>query len=183
MSHFKLRRMQAEDIAAVYQIQTQTYPPAMVESMTVLVSRLFAAPDTSWVADSELDADADDKDVQGICGYLFAYPSLRGEITRLGEAFLVPELPDCLYLHDLAIAPRAAGQGIGGALVKMALQHAQGLRYSCLVAVQSSSRFWQAQGYIESDAASLDQEQQACLATYVSHASYFVKHLGSVNRY
>ncbi|MFZ6843250.1 GNAT family N-acetyltransferase [Undibacterium sp. RuTC16W] len=155
------RLMQAADLPAVYAIQNLCYVSAMVEPLALLQSRWRSAPDTSWVAEDE----------QGICAYLFAYPSIRGKITRLGADFAIAAAPDCLYLHDLAVAPRAAGQGAGAGLVQTALQNAMGLRYSCLVSVQSTRQFWQRQGYTEQT--ELDQEQQACLETYTGPASYW----------
>ena len=95
-------RMAEADMDAVLAVQAACYPPAMREAADVVRARLRASPDTVFVA----------RDAQGVCAYLFAYPSRLGKVTPLGGRFSLPETPDTLYLHDLAVAPRAAGQGV-----------------------------------------------------------------------
>lgn len=95
----QLRPMRAADLAAVPAVQAACYPAPMQESAAVVLARLRASPDTVLVA----------CDAGGVCAYLFAYRSVLGRITRLGGAFTPPLDPDTLDLHDLAVAPRAAG--------------------------------------------------------------------------
>lgn len=162
-----LRLMTAADIDDVSALQQEAYVPDMIESDQVLRSRLAACAETSWVAEDEY----------GLCAYLFAYRSLHGRVSPLGCAFRHVQGADSLYLHDLAVAQRVAGQGVGALLVRLALQQAlaQGLRYSCLVSVQSSRVFWNRLGYQEQDMA--DQAQQANLESYAGPAWYMVRKL------
>ncbi|CAN5869041.1 GNAT family N-acetyltransferase [soil metagenome] len=164
---FSLRKMCLADIDAVYAVQAAAYVDDMVEALSLLQARWLSAPDTAWVA----------YDTQGVCAYLVAYPSLHGKITALGSRFVVPEQPDCLYLHDLAVAPRAHGQQLGSRLVRQALQHAASARYpySALVAVQNSQAFWKKCGYTEHQTVS--QDQLSCLRSYAGDATYFVNTL------
>jgi predicted N-acetyltransferase YhbS len=164
------RLMQTADLGAVAAIQREAYVPQMVESDAVMQARLAACPATCWVAD----------DGSGACAYLFAYRSQCGKISTLGDAFSDLPSADALYLHDLAVARRVSGRGIGPALVRHALQAARqmDLPYSCLVAVQDSLRFWSALGYQAQ--AELSEAQRAQLASYHGAAHYMVLDLRAV---
>ncbi|MCS0613517.1 GNAT family N-acetyltransferase [Massilia kyonggiensis] len=155
--------MTEADLDAVLAVQAACYPPAMQEAADVVRARLHASPHTVLVA----------RDAQGVCAYLFAYPSRLGKVTPLGGEFALPDAPDTLYLHDLAVAPRAAGQGVARRLVDAMLARAGGLRHSALVSVQDSRRFWESLGYA---AAAGDA---AALATYPADALYMVKRLSA----
>lgn len=164
---FELRPMQERDIPAVLAIQEESYAAEVLEDEAVIRSRLAAFPTLAWVA----------QDAQGVCAYLFAYHSRLGKVTPLDGEFQPHTEADCLYLHDLAVARRAAGRGIGPALVQQNLQHAQAaqLRYSALVSVQDSAEFWSRQGYRTHDA--LEPQQADNLASYQIPAVYMVRSL------
>ena len=155
--------MAEADLDAVLAVQAACYPPAMQEAADVVRARLRASPDTVLVA----------RDADGVCAYLFAYPSRLGKVTPLGGAFAVPEAPDTLYLHDLAVAPRVAGQGVARRLVDTMLARAGGLRHSALVSVQDSRRFWESLGYLPAAG------DEAALATYPAGALYMTKRLSA----
>lgn len=161
------RRMTGEDIRSVLRIQEECYPPQMQEHEAIVRSRLEAASDTAWVAV------ADD----GICAYLFSYPSILGKVTPLGGSFHIPDEANALYLHDLAVSKRAAGLRIGPVLVRVALETAiaQGLTYSALVSVQDTSAFWSRQGYKVLQ--ELDATQISNLHTYPGESCYMVRSL------
>lgn len=143
--------MRAADLDGVLAVQAHCYPAPMQEAGGVVAARLRAAPDSVLVAE----------DGEGVCAYLFAYPSLLGKVTALGAAFALPAAPDTLYLHDLAVAPRAHGRGLGRRLVQamLAVGVRRGLAHSALVSVQDSQAFWESFGYAagpEQDPAPLD---------------------------
>lgn len=164
---FSFRAMQARDIPAVMSIQAQAYAPPLHEEEAVVRSRLAACPQQAWVAE----------DAQGVCAYLFAYPSRLGQVTPLDGDFQPHTEADCLYLHDLAVARRAAGRGIGPALVKHKLQRAGAakLRYSALVSVQDSQGFWSRLGFRPE--VKLAAPQADNLASYRIPAVYMVRRL------
>lgn len=164
---FSLRPMQEPDIPAVLSIQETCYATDMHEEEAVIRARLHAFPDLAWVAEDAL----------GVCAYLFAYRSRVGKVTPLDGEFKRHDEPDCLYLHDLAVASRAAGKGIGPALARHNLQQAraQKLRYCALVSVQDSHGFWSRLGYVPH--AELDPPQAGHLASYRSPAVYMVREL------
>lgn len=159
--------MQEGDIPAVLRIQAQVYAAEVLEDEAVIRSRLQAFPQLAWVAE----------DADGVCAYLFAYHSRVGKVTPLDGEFEQYDEPNCLYLHDLAVAPRAGGRGVGPALVRRNLEQARSsrLRYSALVSVQDSETFWSRQGYEPHEA--LDSRQQAHLASYRIPAVYMVRSL------
>ena len=159
----RLEPMTPHDLAGVLAVQTACYPPAMQEAADVVLARLAASPDTVLVA----------RDGAGILAYLFAYPSRLGKVTPLGGAFAVPPGADTLYLHDLAVAPDAAGQGLARRLVAHLLHAAaqRGWAHSALVSVQDSRRFWESLGY-----ACAAGEREA-LATYPGGALYMTRTL------
>ncbi|WP_304360436.1 GNAT family N-acetyltransferase [Collimonas fungivorans] len=135
-----VRVMSSKDIPAVMQIQAECYPPLMLESEAVFRTRLALTPATCWIWSGH---------GQGASAYLFSYPSSKDVVTALDHPFKIPAAPDCLYLHDLAVAPGARGLRAANTLVTIALEHAQanGLRWSALVSVQQSQPFWSALGY------------------------------------
>jgi GNAT superfamily N-acetyltransferase len=155
--------MRTRDLDAVLAVQAACYPSALQEAADVVLARLRASPDTVRVA-----CDGD-----GVCGYLFAYPSGLGKVTPLGGAFVLPADPDTLYLHDLAVVPRAAGRGVARRLVAalLALAAGRGLRHTALVAVQDSRRFWESLGYAQA------RGDDAALATYPPGAVYMTRRL------
>jgi len=117
------------------------------------------------------------QDGEGVCGYLFAYPSRLGKLTPLGAGFEVAGVPDTLYLHDLAVAPRAHGRGLARSLVARLLARARrdGLTASALVSVQDTAAFWTALGYEASEANC--PAARAALASYPGVARYMVRPL------
>ena len=159
----RMAPMAEADLDAVLAVQAACYPPAMQEAADVVRGRLCASADTVLVA----------RDADGICAYLFAYPSRLGKVTPLGGGFALPLEPDTLYLHDLAVAPRAAGQGLARRLVARLLSHAavRGLAHSALVSVQDSRRFWESAGYARAPG------DADALATYPPDALYMARRL------
>lgn len=165
-SQFVCRRMQVGDLGAIHAIQEERYPESMQESMTVIMRRLHTAHETCWVAE----------DWMGPCGYLFAYPSTLGAVTQLDGEFSIPANPDTLYLHDLAASRRVDGQGVGGALFKLAMATARARKfpYSGLVAVQGAHEYWARSGYAASNPS---HEYRSIIQDYPAGTVYMVKRL------
>lgn len=166
---YHYRRMLPADLAAVLAVQAAAYPPAFNEDAATFGQRLAAAPECAWVAEG----------TGGICAYLVGYRSQLGKITPLGGDFSPQPVGNCLYLHDLAVNPHVAGNGIGIKLVETAWFSAgqTGLSHSALVALPAASAFWLRLGYQPHNA--LDSAQQAHLASYPDNVSYMVKTLSN----
>lgn len=164
---FRLRAMQAQDIPAVLAIQAECYSDVLPEDENVIRARLQAAPDFAWVAE----------DVHGVCAYLVTYPSALGKVTPLSGLFQLPDQPDTLYLHDLAVASRVHGCGLGPQLVRHALSQARALQLShtALVSVQDTRAFWQRFGYREQPLHCAQQRQH--LRSYQCESYYMSRKL------
>lgn len=164
---FHLRPAQAADLPAILAVQRQCYLPSMNEDAATWAGRLAAAADFVWVGERD----------GAVGAYLATYPSCLGKVTPLGGNFAVAAAADCLYLHDLAVAPLAAGRGLGARLVDCALNAARhhGWQHAALVCVQDAFAFWQKQGFSEPGA--LAPAAQAALASYPGAARYMTRHL------
>lgn len=83
-------------------------------------------------------------------GYCLAHPGRVGDAPALDSLLdRLPEKPDCLYLHDLALLDQSRGRGLGRAAVDMLAEVARrhGFRRIALTAVGSSPAFWSRLGF------------------------------------
>ncbi|WP_323000059.1 GNAT family N-acetyltransferase [Castellaniella sp.] len=155
------------DLPRINEIQANCYPAAMIESDSVMAARLAASPGWIWGI----------RDDFGLCAYLFCHPCHQGYLGRLNAAASPVAGGDTLYLHDLAIHPRARGRKLAQILVHQAWDRARatGLAHSALVSVQGSQAFWAQLGY--RTCSKLTPDQTACLADYPPTAHYMVRML------
>ncbi|MDX3775650.1 GNAT family N-acetyltransferase [Chromatiaceae bacterium AAb-1] len=164
MTAVTIRAMTIADIAGVDQIQRQCYTELEPESVQSLSAKLRASPGSCFIAESAL----------GMQGYIIAIPWLQGQVPPLNAADCVlPAEPDCLYLHDLAVAPAARGSGAATLLVQQVLAVASNQTVSAvgLVAVQGSVPYWQRYGFAVYPP---DRALTAKLATYGRNIHYMV---------
>ena len=183
-----VRTLVTADLPGLLAVQLACYGAGFVESAEVFARRLASAANCSLV----LERDG------AVCAYLAAYRSWRGKVTPLHGDFgpneragsTMPtaptapttptaptEVPDTLYLHDLAVLPACAGQGLAQALLQplWAQAVARGVRHSALVSVQGSQAYWARQGYAEQVLEC--NAQRAHLASYGEGAVYMVREL------
>ena len=151
-----IRLMAETDLLTVLAIQHACYAEQFRESGASLHAKLLASPTTCVIA--SLNG-------EGV-GYLFAVPcesiSPPAWNARMCQ---LPAVPDCLYLHDLAVRPDARNSGTGRALVEMfmALLRESGLGSASLVSVQNSVSYWERHGFRP---VSHPEALRAKLATY-----------------
>src|SRR5690606_21655474 len=111
-----VRCMQPADIGAVLEIQARCYTEVVNESAESFLAKLEVAPEGCFVAQAQGRA----------LGYLVSLPIAFSRPPALDARQLsVPGDVDCLYLHDLAVAPEARGSGAGGVLVRRFMQRAR----------------------------------------------------------
>jgi predicted N-acetyltransferase YhbS len=164
-SPLHIRRMRVDDLPAVLALQSLCYTALEPESECSLRAKLRASESTCTFA------------VIGNTpvGYLFAFPSTFADPPELdATTCALPEQPDCLHLHDLAVSPHARGTGAGQALVEAffaALDAAQ-LPRASLVAVQGTVPYWGRRGFRVMPARGV---LRARLATYGGGARYMVR--------
>lgn len=157
--------MTEQDLDGVLAVQAACYPAAMQEPAAVVLARLRAAPSTTMVA----------RDADGICAYVFAYPSTLGRITPLNAGFTPAPDADTLYVHDLAVHPRAHGRGLGRRLAQTLFDAARGLglAHGALVAVLDARAFWENLGFSET----APGQGAPALASYPGEALYMCRRI------
>ena len=136
---------------AVMAVQALCYHAIVPESRAAMEAKRVAGlglPRVALAADSRaLDA------------YLIAMPIRWPQLPALDSEPAPERDADTLYVHDMALHPRARGAGLAARLMDSVLQAArqQGLRQAALIAIQGSEGFWQAQGFacVPPDTASL----------------------------
>lgn len=162
------RALQLHDLPGLLQVQLACYGAGFVESAEVFARRLASPANCSLVLER----------AGQVCAYLAAYRSVRGKVTPLhGDFEGPPGAPDTLYLHDMAVLPACAGQGLAQTLLAplWAQGAAWGLRYTALVSVQGSQGYWEHHGYAVQPLA--DAQQRERLASYGEGAVYMVRTL------
>jgi GNAT superfamily N-acetyltransferase len=153
------RPMLEADLLGVVRVAGTAFPDHF-EDLACFAERLALSPDLCFV----LDRDG------GVEGYLIAYPWPRGEIPPLNS--LLGGLPadhSNIYLHDLALAPRAQGGGWTRPVVETLAQAAteMGASTVSLVSVNESAAFWRRMQF--------ETEPNAKLASYGPDARYMVR--------
>ena len=159
-----LRALGADDVDAVMRIQEHCYGADFAEPREVFVRRLRTAGHCSWAAEQGGE----------LVAYLAAYWSRPGAITPLNGDFASYEDASVLYLHDMAVSPTAAGQGLARRMVDAAktMARQRGILRTALVSVQGSQAYWERQGYSIEIVKNAAQQQH--LATYGPQALYMV---------
>src|SRR5690606_28680894 len=134
------RPLQARDLPGLLAVQQACYGAALVESAEVFARRLASPAHCSLVLPGPDGA---------VRAYLVAYRARLGSVTPLHGDFEACDGADTLYLHDLAVLPGCAGQGLAATLLAhlLAQARAEGLRYTALVSVQDSQAYWARHGY------------------------------------
>lgn len=108
-----------------------------------------------------------------LLGYGITHPWRLDDIPAL-DSFLagLPSAPDCLYVHDVAIDPRARGHGAAGHLIAdlRALATGQSLRKLACVSVYGTDVMWSRYGFRTRKVEALADK----LAGYGESAKYMV---------
>lgn len=133
------RPMRGEDLGAVVAVADVVhvnYP----EDPAVFANRL------NLFAPGCLMAEEDGR----VLGYCIAHPGVVGDPPPLDSVLeTLPANADCLYIHDVALLPKARGRHLGVALARLledvAREH--GFAAMALTAVNNSDGFWGALGY------------------------------------
>lgn len=138
------RPMRSEDAATASDVANAIHL-AYPEDPLVVRDRLAVYPQGCFVL-----ADGD-----RICGYLVCHPWVLGEPPALSvELGALPDNPDCLYLHDIALLASVRGQGHAITALNIVLEQARagGFPTVFLMAVGDAHGFWERAGFARYEA-------------------------------
>jgi ribosomal protein S18 acetylase RimI-like enzyme len=136
----RLRGLTAADIAALHDLEARCYLPSLHESDAAFLRLIELYPDGAIGA----------FDAGGLCGYAIGVPLSAGMTLALRAPLAaIPEAADTFYIHDVAVAARCRGTGLGRALAARLLEVARagGFTRAELVSVQGSAPFWEKFGF------------------------------------
>ena len=161
------RALTVDDLPGLLAVQHACYGEGFIEGAEVFARRLANPAQCSLVLEER----------GRVCAYLAAYDSMLGKVTPLHGDFEAADPPDTLYLHDMAVLPALAGQGLARALLAPLWRGAvtRGLTRSALVAVQGSRGYWERHGYAVHALRNALQRQH--LAAYGEGAVYMLRTL------
>ncbi|MFN3988524.1 MAG: GNAT family N-acetyltransferase [Rhodocyclaceae bacterium] len=164
----EIRLMRATDIPAVVAIQATCYTEVAPESGGSLLAKRDASPETCFLALYK----------RVPVGYLIAVPWTAHDVPELdAERCRPPDTANCLYLHDLAVAPQARKSGVGLRLVDAFMDafKRSGLKDAGLIAVQASAAYWSRFGF---SSVALSGPPASKLATYGERVAYMMRPAG-----
>lgn len=155
--------MAVDDLDGVVAIEAIAFPDHF-EDRSCFANRLALWPQGCLIL-------ADDT---GVAGYLFTYPWTKDGAPALNT--VIPDIPSdaaVLYLHDLALHPRARGTGASRTAMARVLDLAStgGRTILALIAVHDASGFWRGHGFEVRDT----PDMTAKLAGYGPDARYMTR--------
>lgn len=132
------------------------------EDNEIFTERLALAPGGCWVLSG----------ADGIMGYMLSHP-WRGSVSPRLNTLLgrLPVPADRWYIHDLALAQTARGQGAAQKAITLAEHAARqyGLPLLSLTSTRYAQNFWRKQGFKPE---AISEEERAVLASYDADASF-----------
>jgi N-acetylglutamate synthase-like GNAT family acetyltransferase len=149
-------------LEAIEKISTLVHPN-LPERIQVFAEKLRLYPEGCFVLIQD----------RTISGYAITHPWILHDVPELDASLVaLPSSPDCLFVHDVALADRARGKGAGTQLMQrlsvLAAKH--DIRCLALVAVYQSNVFWARFGF----EASSDERLASQLRRYGPAARYMI---------
>lgn len=124
----------------IVSLQAKAYTDITPESLEVLQSKWLRSPETCFVCYRQNE----------LVSYLLAHAWHCESAPKLDTCLPAMQMPSrYLFLHDLAVSPTCAGEGVGADMVQHLLKHSQRQAFEQirLVSVQGSVPFWQKMGF------------------------------------
>ncbi len=136
----QIQQMKKEHLSDMLLIQERCYTQLEPETGEAFEKKRKLSPSTCFVAIHR----------EQVVGYLVSLPRHIRALPSLNATQLEAiAMPDCLYLHDLAVDPHSNGLGVGAALVQsffMALKDLS-IPSAALIAVQNAEGYWRQYGF------------------------------------
>jgi GNAT superfamily N-acetyltransferase len=133
------RAMRADDLPAVMDLAAHIHPD-YPEGGAVFAERLALCPAGCLVLPA----------AEGLQGYVLSHPWRAEAPPALDSALgALPARPDCWYLHDIALLPRARGRGAAAAALALIGRRAAqaGLPRIVLIATDGARAYWHRAGF------------------------------------
>lgn len=161
------RAARASDVRAITEIAARIHPD-LPERPEVFMEKMQLYPPGCRVL---VAGDA-------VAGYGLAHPWMQHRVPPL-DGFLerLPEHPDCLYVHDVAVLPESRGGVARDYVLGIAeLAHASGIAALALVSVYATRQLWERLGFRP---VTPDAELRGKLASYGEGATYMLRDLAA----
>ena len=136
----RFRPLTHDDVPGLHRLEAESYLPSLHESDEAFIRLIELFPDGAFGC----------FDDEGLCGYAFGVPLKAGWTLELRTPLeRIPDGADTFYIHDVAVAARCRGHGVGHALGARLLDLARerGFHRCELVSVQGSAPFWEKLGF------------------------------------
>ncbi|OUJ10356.1 GNAT family N-acetyltransferase [Acetobacter okinawensis] len=161
------RLMTPDDLDHVTALAATVHPD-YPEDTAIFAERLRLAPDGCLILTG----------AGTLCGYLISHP-WRGLLSPPLNTLLgaLPAPAERWYIHDLALAPHARGQGYAQMAIAKAedAARAHGLGTLTLTSTRHALQFWARQGFAAEETS---VEEQAILASYDPKACLLSRRVG-----
>lgn len=135
-----VRNLVLNDIAAVLRLEKEAYVPGLRETERGFLRKIQIFPQGCLCCEEEGQIHA----------LVISHP-WRGEeeVEIDAHELVLPDPPDCYYIHDLIVEKAYRGRGLADVLMKQVFEvaRANGLSKIVLVAVQNSKEFWEHYGF------------------------------------
>lgn len=160
------RPMTTADLEGVVEVAKVSFPDHP-EDLACFANRMDLNPQGCFVLSD---------DQGGVHGYMVAYPWLRNAAPALNTLIdALPEEPQVVYLHDLALHPSTRGGGYTRPVIEALAEQARSDGYArlSLVAVNNASGFWSRNGFEVQNPTGMAEK----LASYGDDARYMEREL------
>ncbi|MGO1766998.1 hypothetical protein CAP48_07875 [Advenella sp. S44] len=146
----RMRPLRSNDLPQMLALQADVYPPALLESAEVLSSKIDMVP-AGWTSLAAVDGEI-------LCAYAIGYPWRSDRQLCWNRPLARQHNCDVLYLHDVAVSPSYARQGIAGQLVSQLMQQGRqfGLANAILIAVAGAHGYWSRLGFMPDESRRTD---------------------------
>lgn len=132
-----IRNVLEDEAIYLFKIQSLCYNENLHENVERFKYYIQNFPKSCFVLELEKE----------IIGYCISFPFFRGETI---SQEIPNRIPDCFYLHDIAIDPKFQGKGYFNLLFENFnnITKEQGFKIQSLTAVNNRRSFWEKHGFI-----------------------------------